>query len=157
AARLPEDWPPLLGATGRGGRQPVSADRRLSAHFWHGVVQFRSLQKRGPARWGGWLPRLVSLGWLSREGSGMVKWGLLALAVGVVCLPAFVGAGEWPQFRGPGGSAVSEEKQLPAEWGADKNVAWKAKLSGYGWSCPIVWGDKVFVTTAVSDKQKKPS
>ena len=87
----------------------------------------------------------------------MVKWGLLALAVGVVGLPAFVGAGEWAQFRGPGGSAVSEEKQLPAEWGADKNVAWKAKLSGYGWSCPIVWGDKVFVTTAVSDKQKKPS
>src|SRR5947208_17164110 len=64
---------------------------------------------------------------------------------------------DWPQFRGPNGSATSNDKQLPAEWNADKNVAWKAKLEGYGWSSPIVWGDKVFVTAAVSDKQKKPS
>src|SRR5260370_20681758 len=57
-------------------------------------------------------------------------------------------AGDWPQFRGPNGSATSKEKDLPAAWGADKNVAWKAKLPGYGWSSPIIWGDKVFVTTA---------
>ena len=47
-------------------------------------------------------------------------------------------------------------KHLPAEWSTDKNVAWKAKLPGYGWSSPITWGDKVFVTTAVSSKQTKP-
>ena len=64
---------------------------------------------------------------------------------------------DWPQFRGPGGSATAASKGLPAEWGADKNVAWKAKLPGYGWSSPIVAGDKVFVTTAVSDKQAKPA
>src|SRR5262245_29314616 len=80
------------------------------------------------------------------------------LALGVaLCLPVLVGAEEWAQFRGPGGSATSAEKQLPTEWASDKNVAWKAKLPGYGWSCPVVWGDKVFVTTAVSDKQRKPT
>src|SRR5262249_18581918 len=65
-------------------------------------------------------------------------------------------ADDWPQFRGPNGSATSPDKQLPVEWGTDKNIAWKVKLPGYAWSCPVVWGDKVFVTTAVTDKQTKP-
>ena len=64
---------------------------------------------------------------------------------------------DWPQFRGPNGSAVSAEKQLPDQWGADSNIAWKIQAAGYGWSCPVVWGDKVFVTTAVTDKQRKPA
>jgi outer membrane protein assembly factor BamB len=63
----------------------------------------------------------------------------------------------WTQFRGPGGLAISGEQSLPQQWSAGKNVAWKAKLPGYGWSAPIVWGDKVFLTTAVSEKQQKPS
>jgi outer membrane protein assembly factor BamB len=63
---------------------------------------------------------------------------------------------DWPQFRGPNGSATSAEAHLPTEWGADKNIDWKVNLPGYGWSSPVVWGDKVFVTTAVTDKQVKP-
>jgi len=82
----------------------------------------------------------------------------LCIALGL--LPSgFAGTGrggDWPQFRGPGGSATSADP-APTEWGPDKNVAWKVKLPGYGWSCPVVSGDKVFVTTAVSDNQKKPS
>src|SRR5262245_7327495 len=65
-------------------------------------------------------------------------------------------AGDWPQFRGPGGSGLTSEK-LPTEWSADKNIAWKAKIEGYGWSSPIVWGDKIIVTTAVTDNQQEPS
>jgi outer membrane protein assembly factor BamB len=64
---------------------------------------------------------------------------------------------EWPQFRGPGGTGVAAGPQFPLEWGADKSVAWKANLPGYGWSSPVVWGDKVFVTTAVTDGQSKPT
>ena len=74
-----------------------------------------------------------------------------------LALAATAHAADWPGFRGPNGSAVAEDSQLPAEWGKDKNVAWKVALPGYGWSCPVVWGDKVFVTTAVSDKQRKPA
>ncbi len=66
-------------------------------------------------------------------------------------------ADNWAQFRGSNGDGLSKETQLPTEWSKDKNVLWKMKVPGYAWSAPIVWGDKVFVTTAVSDGQKKPS
>jgi outer membrane protein assembly factor BamB len=83
----------------------------------------------------------------------------LCVAAGLAVLGlAAVGRGaDWPQFRGPNGSATATGTALPSEWGTDKNVAWKAEVPGYGWSSPIVWGDKVFVTTAVSDKQQKPT
>lgn len=81
---------------------------------------------------------------------------LTALVFSLACLSVMAGD-DWPQFRGPDGSAASPEDQVPDKWGADKNIAWKAKLPGYGWSSPIVWGDRVFLTTAVSDKQRKPA
>jgi outer membrane protein assembly factor BamB len=86
----------------------------------------------------------------------MARQWILALGLGLALIPELGRADNWTQFRGPNGLAVSSEKHLPAEWGDGKNVAWKAKLPGFGWSCPVVWGDKVFVTTAVSAKQRKP-
>jgi outer membrane protein assembly factor BamB len=79
------------------------------------------------------------------------------IVVAVLACPLTAAAADWPGFRGPNGSAVAEDAAVPAEWGKEKNVAWKVVVPGYGWSCPVVWGDKVFVTTAVSEKQKKPS
>jgi outer membrane protein assembly factor BamB len=66
-------------------------------------------------------------------------------------------ASDWPQFRGPDSTGISSDKKLPTEWGADKNIAWSRSIPGTGWSSPIVWGDKVFVTSAETDNQKKPS
>ncbi len=63
---------------------------------------------------------------------------------------------DWPQFRGPDSKGVSTESNLPAEWGPQKNIAWKAAVGGVAWSCPIVIGDKVFLTTAVAPGQPKP-
>ena len=57
-------------------------------------------------------------------------------------------AENWPGFRGPTGQGLSAEKDLPVEWGPDKNVAWKAPLAGEGHSSPIVWEKHVFVTAA---------
>lgn len=57
-------------------------------------------------------------------------------------------AGDWPQFRGPGGSGVSDETGLPTNWTDNKNVKWKADLPGRSVSSPIVVGKKVFVTSA---------
>src|SRR5262245_60855604 len=51
-----------------------------------------------------------------------------------------------PQIRGPGGQEISDEKGLPTEWSAEKNIAWKVKLPGAGASCPVTQGDRVFVT-----------
>jgi len=55
----------------------------------------------------------------------------------------------WPQFRGPNDNQIALEKDLPLEWGNNKNLAWKLDVEGRGWSCPIVWGNKVFITNAV--------
>jgi outer membrane protein assembly factor BamB len=71
--------------------------------------------------------------------------------------PSRAPAQHWPQFRGPSGNGNSSESGLPIQWAPDRNVAWKTKIPGVGWSQPIVWGDKVFATTAVSDKQKRPN
>jgi outer membrane protein assembly factor BamB len=60
---------------------------------------------------------------------------------------------EWPGFRGPTGQGMSAEKCLPTKWAADENVAWKADVPGEGWSSPVVWGDRVFVTTATDGGQ----
>ncbi len=59
--------------------------------------------------------------------------------------------GNWPQFRGPGAGGISEGATLPVEWDAttDKNIAWKTPIPGLSHSSPIVWGDRVFVATAV--------
>lgn len=61
------------------------------------------------------------------------------------------GPDEWPQFRGPGGSGVADRSTLPERWSTKDNVAWSVDVPGRGWSSPIVWRDRVFVTTAVND------
>lgn len=67
-------------------------------------------------------------------------------ALGLFCLvPAARGA-DWPRFRGPDGSGVSSEKELPAAWSDTSGVTWKADLPGPGSSCPIVSKGKIFVT-----------
>ncbi len=55
----------------------------------------------------------------------------------------------WPQWRGPEGDGVSSETGLPTEWGEDKNILWKAPIEGLGHSSPIIWGDRIFLTTAI--------
>jgi outer membrane protein assembly factor BamB len=59
-------------------------------------------------------------------------------------------AENWPQFRGPTGQGVSGEKNLPTQWGATENIAWKTPIPGEGWSSPIVHGDHVFLTAATA-------
>ena len=81
----------------------------------------------------------------------------IVLGLLTVGITASAWGADWPQFRGPNGLAATTDTEGPTGWGTAKNVAWKTKIPGYGWSSPIVWGDKVFVTTANSDRQQKPS
>lgn len=65
--------------------------------------------------------------------------------------PAAAWAAEsWPQFRGPAARGVLDSQRLPDRWSATENVAWKRDIPGRGWSSPIVWGHRLFLTTAVS-------
>jgi outer membrane protein assembly factor BamB len=65
--------------------------------------------------------------------------------------PAAVADGEanWAQWRGPEGQGVSAESAVPSQWSPSQNVAWKVAVEGRGHSSPIVWGNRVFLTTAV--------
>ncbi len=66
---------------------------------------------------------------------------------------AVASAGEnSPQFRGPDGTAVLTGDQTPpSTWGEASNIRWKRDIPGEGWSAPIIWGNKVFLTAAVTD------
>lgn len=59
-------------------------------------------------------------------------------------------AENWPGWRGPGSLGVSSEKTFPVKWDMSKNVRWKVEVPGLGHSSPVVWGNRVFVTTAES-------
>ena len=58
-------------------------------------------------------------------------------------------AANWHQWRGPEASGVAPRGNPPIEWSESKNVKWKAEIPGYGKSTPIIWGNRVFVTTAI--------
>jgi hypothetical protein len=70
----------------------------------------------------------------------LVVTSTLAMAV------AAASAGDWTQFRGPGGLGASDETNLPVSWSEDENLAWKLALPGYGASSPITIGDHIYVT-----------
>ena len=55
----------------------------------------------------------------------------------------------WPQWRGPHASGVSRVADPPIEWSESKNIRWKIDLPGRGSASPVVWGDRIFVLTAV--------
>lgn len=69
--------------------------------------------------------------------------------VALFSLATISSAANWPQWRGPDGSGISNEKNLPAEWTPTKNIKWKTPIAGRGHSSPIVWGNKIFLTTAI--------
>lgn len=83
------------------------------------------------------------------------------LRLGGLALPTLLlaaglaGAGDWPQFRGPAGSGVSNETGLPVKWGPAENVRWKADLPGRGVSSPIIAGGRVFVTASSGYRQRR--
>jgi outer membrane protein assembly factor BamB len=79
----------------------------------------------------------------------------MVLAVFGIFLAAIsAGAEQWPGFRGPTRQGISLERNLPLKWSASENVAWKTEIPGQGWSSPIVWGDRVFVTSTTDNETK---
>lgn len=82
----------------------------------------------------------------AQEPGGLVQWAWPEADV------REAGDGFWPQFRGPEGQGhAATGSRPPVEWSEDRNVRWKVPIDGKGWSSPVVWGDRVWVTTAASD------
>ncbi|MDX1963239.1 MAG: PQQ-binding-like beta-propeller repeat protein [Pirellulales bacterium] len=66
----------------------------------------------------------------------------------LLCAPWLAYGDNWPQFRGPDNQGHATSTTAPLKWSAKDNIAWKTAIPGEGWSSPIVWEDRVFVTTA---------
>jgi outer membrane protein assembly factor BamB len=82
-------------------------------------------------------------------GVGAVGWAALALS-------GFdAGAENWPGWRGPRGDGTSAEQDFPARWSATENVVWKTPIPGEGHSSPILWADRVFLTTALKESEER--
>jgi outer membrane protein assembly factor BamB len=76
----------------------------------------------------------------------------VVIAVACIVAAAPLGAQNWPSFRGPNASGVAEGHSTPVKWNGStgENVVWKTPVPGVAVSSPVVWGDRVFVSTAVS-------
>ncbi len=91
----------------------------------------------------------------SKRSAALAAYALVAaLALGA---SSEAGADDWPRFRGPGARGVADGQDLPVAWdpAGGENVRWSTPIPGIGHSSPVVWGDRVFVTTAVSGKDEE--
>jgi hypothetical protein len=64
-------------------------------------------------------------------------------------------ADNWPCWRGPRLDGTSVGKNVPVHWGVGSNVVWTAELPGAGRASPIVWGNRIFIATAIPDTQER--
>ena len=96
-----------------------------------------------------------------------LRKSVLALTVFVVAGAQVHAQERWPQFRGPQARGISAESistdgsasdsKLPDQWTATDNIAWKKDIPGRGWSSPVVWDRKVFLTTVVNSEAYEPA
>lgn len=80
---------------------------------------------------------------------------VFTVTIGIIVLASALAAPDpaaeryWPQWRGPYATGVSQHADPPIEWSETKNIRWKVEIPGRGSSSPVVWGDRIFLLTAV--------
>lgn len=70
----------------------------------------------------------------------------------LILSPALVYADNWGSWRGPSQNGISTETGLPTEWSSEKNVAWRTPLPGPAGATPVVWDERIFLTSVDGDK-----
>jgi len=75
---------------------------------------------------------------------------VLAVLIAMLLVTGVIASDRWPQFRGPQQLGVADDPNLPDTWSATENVSWKTDIPGTGWSSPIIWTDRIFLTSAIS-------
>lgn len=91
-----------------------------------------------------------------RESLRNSVWVAVALTCGLGAVCRANPADQWPQFRGPGTSGLAVGEGYATEWDAQRNVRWKVEVPGEGWAQPVVWGDTIFIATAVPQADAQP-
>ena len=84
------------------------------------------------------------------------RFSISVLPILILTFSITTSAQNWPSFRGPNASGVADGTNPPTTWDVEKtqNVLWKTNIPGLSHASPVVWGDKVFVITAVSSDSK---
>src|SRR5687768_11949805 len=75
---------------------------------------------------------------------------LIAIAIPLASVSR---AGDWPQWRGPEGTGVSTEKDVPIVWHESRGIVWKCPLPEWGTSTPAIYGDAIFVTSHTAENK----
>ncbi|MFN5851344.1 MAG: PQQ-binding-like beta-propeller repeat protein [Pirellulaceae bacterium] len=83
--------------------------------------------------------------------SAVVVWSGLLGAAQVLLFQSLGWSENWPQWRGPRNDGSSVGASIPARWDPQKNILWKSPMPGQGGATPVVWGDRIFVTSAQGD------
>ena len=75
---------------------------------------------------------------------------LTILSIAVLLTPVYSEQAQWPTLRGPNLNGLVDKGNPPVEWSEDKNIRWKTAIPGAGHASPILWGDYLYVQTAVA-------
>ena len=86
---------------------------------------------------------------------------LIGICLSVVLVPSACAFGDgeeyWPRWRGPEATGVAPSGKPPMEWDESKNIRWKVEIPGRGHASPIVWGERVYIQTAIKTDRKAAS
>jgi outer membrane protein assembly factor BamB len=82
----------------------------------------------------------------------MTTRSLLALALFATAGMTAAAGENWPQFRGPDGQGHASATLLPDAWSETQNIRWKVPIAGLGWSSPVVYGEQIWLTTAIEQQ-----
>jgi len=84
------------------------------------------------------------------HGRSLVATGILAWFAGSVLVAGAAAAENWPHWRGPGADGISDSANLPVQWNGQsgQNIVWRKPLPSWSGGTPIIWGDRIFVTSA---------
>jgi len=82
----------------------------------------------------------------------------VAAAICALLLPAAPAPAEsfpenWPQYRGAASDGLAGGATLPSSWSETENVVWRTEVPGWGWSSPVVWGERIFLTSVLSEEE----
>lgn len=101
---------------------------------------------------------LIAFGTVVASGASSAREGADPTTSAPSPVPMLQPSQNWPRFLGPDGIPVADNPNLPVSWSRTENVEWATEIPGAGWSSPIVWGDRVFLTGATADQpMKQPS
>ncbi len=71
------------------------------------------------------------------------------LLVSITCLASLALSANWPEWRGQDGQGHAEGSGYPQTWSESQNVTWRTNIPGRGWSSPVIWGNQIWLTTAI--------